>query len=62
MMDMPPSWAGTQLGTVIVVLESRKVTPGEVSPAPKATEKSLLCVSVVIPEPLWSSRSLRKNY
>lgn len=58
----PPSYAGTQLGGVIVVLEPRKVTPGEVSQASKATENTLLYVSIVVPESLWSSHSLRKSY
>lgn len=45
-----------------VVLEPRKVTAREVFPAPKATENTLLYVSVVVPEAIWSSRSLRKSY
>lgn len=58
----PPPQAGSQLGGVTVVLEQRKVTAGEVAPAPEATESTLLYVSVVVPEALWSSRSLRKSY
>lgn len=58
----PPSQAGTQPGRAIVFMEPGKVTPGEASPAPKATENILLYVSVVVPVALWSSCSLRKSY